>query len=272
MKSNNHLLLLPLLAFCVFSAPLLSAQKTTYRTIKVKGKVTLAAARKPLRKDQKFNANDALVFGSATDFVIAIDDKTAAFLLQPDAPLRTYRVKPLNLTVNTKPGYILTDLQLRQFLNENDSLLLLDGRFSLLLGKDAFPMDEKHFFYLQYLWKGDTINKRLGHRGDTLVIDEKELYKVDGKPIDPTEVSNTCFLRYFDAATQESIAYPDMVQPIYIINTPEADLKTEIGILMDATKGQEEHSRMLQIDNYLVRFYGKAGEWELVRWFKALDK
>lgn len=272
MKSNNHLILLPLLAFCVFSASLLYAQTTTYRTIKTKGKVTFVATGKPLNKGQKFNTTNALAFGSATDFVIAIDDKTAAFLLQPDASLRTYRVKPLNLTVNTKPGYILTDLQLRQFLNENDSLLLLDGRFSLLLGKDAFPMDEKHFFYLQYLWKGDTINKRLGHRGDTLVIDEKELYKVDGKSIDPKEVSSACFLRYFNAATQESIAYPDMVQPVYIIKIPERGLKEEVRILLNATKGQEEHSRMLQVDNYLVRFYGKAGEWELVRYVKILDK
>lgn len=272
MKNNNKALIALLLVLCTLSVSLLSAQKSTYRTIKVKGRVTLAATGKPLRKDQKFNTTDALAFGSTTDFVVVIDGNTAAFLLQPDASPHTYRAKSLNLTVNTKPGYILTDLQLRQFFNENDSLLLLNGRFSLLLGKDAFPMDEKHFFYLQYLWKGDTINKQLGYRGDTLVIDEKELYKVDGKPIDPKDVSSACFLRYFNTETKESTAYPDTFRPVYIINAPREALKQEIGVLLRTTKGQEEKMRLLQMDNYLVRFYGKAGEWDLVRYFKALDK
>lgn len=268
---KNPLLSISIFLFAIASATPLIAQKNFYRTVKVRGDITLIASGKHLYTDKKFKTGEALLFGSVKDCVVVIDDQSSAFLLVPDTTLRHYKRIPIPLGVGTRAGYILSDLQLRQYFEQNDSLLLLNGRFSLLLGAKTFPMDEGHFFYLQYTWKGDTINKKLGFSGDTLIIAEKEVYKVDGQAIDPSEVSGDFFLRYFIADKQESIAYPDLWRPVHLINMPEADITAEVRVLLDEGEKQPFEEQLKSVSNYLALFYGRAGALELEHWLKELN-
>lgn len=252
--------------FLHIAAPLLAQ---TYIVVKARGKVSLQSNSKALKREDKFKSGP-LQFATPKDFLVVLDEKEAAFLLYPDATLKKYMAKPLP-PIGTRPGLILNDLQLRQFLNENDSLLLVNGRFSLVLGQEAFPMDENHFFYVEYTWRGQTIPKRLSHRGDTLIIDAKELYKVDGKPVDPQEVSEKCTFWYRNEQTQESVAYPGFDRPIYIVRTDDEAIKAEVQMLLRSYKNQEFHVRVKVTNTYLSRFYGVAGDWELDRLVKELE-
>lgn len=240
------------------------AQTHLYQTVKVRGSVILSNNKKPLQREQKFKTTEALSFKSQKDYVVVTDHKKGTFLLIPDASLKKYKATPLTINIDTRPGKILSDWQLRQFLMLHDSLLLLTGRFSLELGKEAFLMDDNHFFYLQYDWKGDTINKQLGFRGDTLVIDQQELLKVDGHPVGPHEISNAFFLRYYNALTQESIAYPDTKSPLYLVFPQEEDLRAEVRTLLKSLEIDPSEAVPL-IENYLTQLYGIPGL-ELHQW------
>lgn len=250
----------------------LAAQPSVYQTVKAHRVVTLADTGRPLRTDEKFKATDRLMFSSIKDFVVALDEKNAPFWFLPDASLSKYTVKPLRVPVGTRPGNILNDMQLRRFFAENDSLLLLDGRFSLILGKEAFPMDDKHFFNLEYLWKGDTIRKKLGFRQDTLLIEAKELHKVDSNSINPEEGTSAYFIRYYNEDKQQFVSYPNKTRPICIIHPEDEQLKKEVALLLISLKGQETRIRKLKIDGYLKQFYGTAGDWELDALIKELDE
>jgi hypothetical protein len=242
----------------------------TYTVVKARGQVSLQSnSKKILKREDKFKAGP-LQFATTKDFLVVLDGKEAAFLLYPDATLKKYKAKSLP-PVGTKPGLILNDLQLRQFLNENDSLLLFNGRFSLILGEEAFPMDENHFFYVQYMWKGDTIAKRLGHRSDTLLIEAKELYKVDNNPVDPKEVSEKCTFWYHNEQTKESVEYPGYSRPIYIISANDEAIKAEVQMLLRPYRNQDFHIRMRVASTYLSRFYGVVGDWELEQLLKELN-
>jgi hypothetical protein len=260
-----------MLILCTFGNSVLSAQKNMYNPIKMKGTITFATSGKHINKGQKFKATDALKFSSTKDFIFVINENEETFLLTPDASLRKYKVKSLTISGSTRPGYILTDMQLRQFLYENDSLLLLNGQFRLILGKEAFPMDETHFFYLQYLWKGDTINKKLTHQGDTLILNAEEIYKIDDKQIDPKDVSDTCFLYYYKEDSQESTAYPALSVPIYIVLTSNEELQEEVKVLLGTLGNISIHDMLVKVDNYLSKFYGRVGSlWELEEWLKSI--
>ena len=243
------------------------AQTPLYQTVKVRGTVTMSKNNKPLKQEQKFKTTDALTFKSKKDGVVVTDHKKGTFLLTPEASLKKYRVHPLTVNIDTRPGKILSDWQLRQFLLQQDSLLLLSGRFSLELGKEAFPMDTNHFFYLQYVWKGETIHKRLGFHGDTLIIDKNELFKVDGLAIDPLDVPNTFFLRYYNTQTQESVAYPDLEHSLHMVIPQETELRTEVRILLK-NLDLDPSTGLSAIDNYLSQLYGKPGL-ELYQWLTA---
>lgn len=247
-----------------------STAAQTYTVVRAQGKVSLQSNHKPLRREDKFKAAP-LQFSSTKDFLVVLDEREAAFLLYTDATLKKHRTKPLP-PIGTRPGLILNDLQLRKFLNDNDSLLLLNGQFSLILGKDAFPMDDQHFFYLQYVWKGDTINKKLSFKHDTLLIKAVELYKVDEQPIDPAEVSEKCYLFYLNTQTQESVAYPALDSPIYIVQPNDKEVKKEVKMMLQPYWDKPFHICLQAALTYLSGIYGTPGDAELEQLLKELNK
>lgn len=265
--------LLALLVLFLFFCSTLSGQdlKASFRVVKVFGNVSLATKKEPLQRNQKIQRNEPLRFGSLQDMVVVIDEKGGAYLLLPQQTLQQYRTKPLTFGVSTRPGRILNDLQLRQYFVENDSLLLIDGKFSLVLGNAAFPMNEERFFYLEYTWKGQKIPKKLGYRGDTLMIDTKELYKVDGVPIDRAEVLQNYHLYYRNAKTEESVAYPDLKQPIFIFEAKNLDLQEELKLVLGSVVQQSYQEKSAKADAYIKALYGKVGERELQRIIKQLN-
>ncbi len=262
-----------LLVLFLLVSPALIGQDspTSYRVVKVFGKVSLATKKEPLQRNQKIQRNEPLRFGSLQDMVVVIDEKGGAYLLLPQQTLQQYRTKILTFGVSTRPGRILNDLQLRQYFVENDSLLLIDGKFSLVLGNAAFPMNEERFFYLEYSWKGQKIAKKLGCRGDTLMIDAKELYKVDGAPIDRAEVLQNYHLYYRNAKTEESVAYPDLKQPIFIFEAKAVDLQEELKLVLGSVVQQSYQEKYAKVDAYLKELYGRTGEMELHRLLKQLN-
>ena len=241
----------------------------THTVVKTRGKVALQTNNKPLRRDDKFKMGP-LRFSNIKDALVTIDEKEGAFLHIPaDSTLTKHRSKPLRGPVGTRPGHILTDFQLRSFLNQNNTLLLLDGQFSLVLGKEAFPIDNQHYFYLQYTWHGEQIPKMLHFRGDTLLIDAKELYKVDEKPINPSEVSEEYYLFYYSEKDSISNAYPALDVPLYLARPDTDVLKQEIALLLKGNASQARQERLRQIEAYLEAVYGKPGDAELDRFLKG---
>lgn len=241
----------------------------THTVIKTRGKVSLQTNNKPLRRDDKIKMGP-LRFSNIKDALVTIDEKEGAYLHIPaDSTLTKHRSNLLRSVVGKRPGHILTDLQLRNFLNENNTLLLLDGQFSLVLGKEAFPMDSQHYFYLQYTRHGEQIPKMLPFRGDTLFIDAKELYKVDNNPINPSEVSEEYYLFYYSEKDSISNAYPALDVPIYLARPDMEVLKQEIALLLKGNTSQTRQERLRQIEAYLEAAYGKPGEAELERFLKG---
>lgn len=249
------------------AAPILAQ---TYTVVRAQGKVTLQSGTKTLRRADKFKAAP-LQFSAPGDFLVVLDEKEDAFVLYPGATLKKHETKHLPPT-GARPGLILSDLQLRTFLEDNDSLLLLNGQYSLLLGQDAFPMDDQHFFYLQYIWRGDTINKKLSFRQDTLLIKADELYKVDGNPVDPMEVSEKHYLFYLNTRTQKSVAYPPSGNPLYILRPDDDAIQKEMKMILHPHKDKPFYLRFQAAMTYLREIYGTPGDAEVEHLIKTLHK
>jgi hypothetical protein len=264
IEIKNLLVLWVCLLLCSAGGNKLTAQ-VVYQQVKARGEIKHSGTGKLLQRGEKFKANDVLEFSSAKDAAVVIDQNKGAFLIYPEASLKRYRTKPLP-AVGARPGLVLTDLELRQLLHSEARLLLLNGQFRLVLGQQAFPMDETRFFYLEYLWKGEPINKKLRFAADTLIIDWKEVYTVDGQPIDPSDASDYCFLRYYDMNKAEVTAYPDLEQPIYLVRTPMDELEAEVRMILAGEKG--EH--IVKVANYLKAMYGQAGGPDIEDWLKSL--
>jgi hypothetical protein len=265
MKTSPIRLLLHVF-ICLLPCGAAAQTDVLYRIIKIRGNISIAASGKKLQCDTKFKTSDKLVFSAATDALVVADEKSGTFLITPEASLRKYRLKALAISLDTRPGNILADPQLREFLLQNDSLLLLNGRFSLLLGNKAFPMDSTHLFYLQYTWDNQEINKILPSSGDTLFIRTDSLFRVDNAPIDPGSISSPFYLFYFNTETRQSIAFPDLVVPLFLIQESEQQLRAEIERLFDTLQLSDPEQQFLAANNYLTLLYGRPGEIDLWHW------
>lgn len=103
------------------------------------------------------------------------------------------------------------------------------------------------------------------------MVDAKELYKVDGVPIDRAEVIQNYHLYYLNAKTEESVAYPDLKQPIFIIGAKAVDLQEELKLVLGSVVQQSYQEKYAKVDAYLKELYGRAGEMELYRLLKRLN-
>lgn len=101
-----------------------------------------------------------------------------------------------NKHLSTRGGVRLSLIELKR--NLSDTFYLIDS----ISVSTTMPTDEKHFFYVAYNYKGETINKRVTCSEGTFVLD-RSLFYIDNKPIDPFEATLSVF--YLDEQKNECL-------------------------------------------------------------------
>lgn len=61
---------------------------------------------------------------------------------------------------------------------------------ALKLNLPTFPLDEKHFFYVEFVFKGDTIRKQIENFNGGIFIRKESIFLVKGKDINESEATN----------------------------------------------------------------------------------
>jgi hypothetical protein len=117
-------------------------------------------------------------------------------------------------------------------------------------------MNDNKFFYANYQYGGEAINKRLSSEGDSLIVDAGSFYSVDEKSIDPIETSDIK-LFYYDAASEESTFVTNLEFSV----VSNEDLKLMMD-LMSNIQVSERNTAVLEIINGVI---GKCSEKDLKR-------
>jgi hypothetical protein len=61
---------------------------------------------------------------------------------------------------------------------------------AIKLNLPTFPLDEKHFFYVEFVFKGDTIRKQIENFNGGIIIRKESIFLVKGKDINESEATN----------------------------------------------------------------------------------
>jgi hypothetical protein len=111
-------------------------------------------------------------------------------------------------------------------------------------------MDENQFFYLQYMYKGEAINKKLPFDQQNLIFSREKILMVDELPI-PAIDSPATNLYYY---TKDGSIFISSFELIF----PDMEtLLTETGIILDEFSGKDYNQKVNEIAGYLFEFYGK---------------
>ncbi len=237
-----------------------------YQAISVKGRVVNQTSGKDLLRRDIFRKTDSLIFESEAGRLALIDHRKQSFIAKPDKNAPSgYRLEPLQARVSTRPGKILNYLAFRQFL-EGRRLLAIGDTLTLEITDETFAMNNDSFFYMQYRWsrEPEPVNKRLGSSGKLLFFDKKNLFNVDGHPIDPTETS-AYTLYYYNSLAGTST----LINTFNLVFCDESTLRAEIDVIIGnfAPDVPKEQSRNAAIQ-YIENEYGEPVRSDLDLWLR----
>lgn len=241
-----------------------SYSQENFKVIKVNGTILL--------KQKNISLETGTVFSEKEDLLFRNEDASAAVInSQKGRMIITNKNHDLS---NAKSNYLpsmynissrgvspssltnLVDIQ-----NHFSGKYVVFDRQAIEVDGKNFPMDNDHFFFLRYIYKGEEINKKLGFSGDSIIIDKKSLFTVDGNPIpNPDNTTIKFFYRKGTESVQVSefdLIFPDMNQ-----------LSKEVKIILDETNGKSYKEKIGEVNAYINDFYGKVSRENLVSWLK----
>lgn len=246
-------------SFLIFLFINSSFSQENFRVIKVNGSILLKTKGISLETGTVFSEKEDLLFRTEDATAAVINSQRGRLILtnkNHDLSTASSNYLPSMYNISSRGGSLVNLLDLQNLFSGKYVVL---GRETIELDKNNFPMDKDHFFFLRYIYKGEEINKKLDYSGDSLVIDKKSLYTVDGNPIPSPD--NTSIRLFYHKGTESvlisgfDLIFPDIMQ-----------LKKEIKVILDAIKDKTSSEKTGEVNSYLNEFYGKVYRENLISW------
>jgi hypothetical protein len=253
----------PIITFLVFLFLFnTSFSQNNFKVIKVNGTILLKQKNISLETGTVFSEKEDLLFRSEDATAAVINSQRGRMILtnkNHDLSAASSNYLPSMYNISTRGATSLVNLIDLQS-NFSGKYVVL-GRQALEIDENNFPMDKDHFFYLRYLYKGEEINKKLDYSGDSLIIDKKSLFTVDGNPIPSPD--NTSIRIFYRKGTESipvsefDLIFPDIRQ-----------LKKEVQVILGEIKDKAPREKIGEVNSYINEFYGKIYRDNLVSWLE----
>ncbi len=133
----------------------------------------------------------------------------------------------------------------------SNELIIID-QLELKLNIPTYPINQNQYFFIRYLYKGEEINKKLKYKNDTLIINKKDLYTVDGQPIPNPDV-NEMKLYYYEIM-DENVKL-SQISSFNLIFIDSEVLKKECSIILETLHNQPKQQKIQEIYDYVCSYY-----------------
>lgn len=221
-----------------------------YKVIKVNGQIQVKKTGKNLTQGDEFAPNTPLDFKTAESRAAVISSSKGRFVLTADNNnSKGSNLVPAMNSVATRSGAIINMIDLKNVFADN--YVIIDA-VRMKIGKDAFPMNDETFFYVNYDYNGEEISKMLKFSNDTLIISKADIFIIDGKAI---ENPYTLELKLFYRNEVQEVSTP--IITFNAIFPETVSLKQELKIILDEMAKKTEKQKLDDVLSYINEFYGK---------------
>jgi hypothetical protein len=244
---------------CLFVLSLITSGQEDFKVIKVNGSIMMKTNNVSLQTGTVFSEKETLVFGTDDASAAVINAQKGRMILTSknhDLSAASSNYLPAMYNISTRGGSLanLIDLQ-----NHFSGKYVVLDRSEIVLDDVSFPMDNENFFFFRYVFKAEEINKKLEYSADTLILDKKSLYTIDGKPIPrPDNTAIKLFYRTSDKSIQ--------INEFNLIFPDTKKLKEEVKIILDIMKERTPKEQVGEINAYIYDEYGKVYQQNLTSW------
>lgn len=237
-------------------------QAQTYTIVHSIGKIYESKSGKYLSRGMRINESAELQFQSPGARAAVLSSKRGRFVIQEKSSTTgksniayalSSVLSPARGKLSTRAGGINNKLDFEKRFGEGP-VAILGNTYKVAVSSSAFPMNDNKFFYANYQYGGEAINKKLSSQGDSLIVDAGSFYSVDNRSIDPMETSDAK-LFYYDTGSQESTFVTNLEFSV----VSNEDLKSMVGHMSDVHVS-ERNTAVLEIINGVI---GKCSEKDL---------
>lgn len=246
----NYRRIIILVLFCLLLHSQLLAQQY-YTVITVDGKIERLPKGQLLSTGDQIDRQVDLRFYTNTSRAAVINPYLGRFILKPpkSAPLQAGRaefVPPISSMRTRSQPFLTNYFELKDFFSQR--FLLIDS-FCTPISAQAFPMNDKQFFFLRYNYKGDTINKKLPNNKHWLVFNKEDIFTIDNQMVEVPD-SQTVHLFYLDENQVSSIGSFQLNMP------PTEKIEKEVAILIHVLANEEKEKMLNEVTGFIRDFYG----------------
>ncbi|MEP1034334.1 hypothetical protein [Ekhidna sp.] len=233
----------------------LHVQSQSYTVIHTIGKIYDSESGRYLTKGLKISEDASLKFETKGARAAVLSSSRGRFIIQENSDYSSQSdalyalstvISPVRGRLSTRAGSINNALDFRKLFDEGP-VAWVGNTYSVRVSQTSYPMSESQFFYAQYQYQNETINKKLNSDEEKLIIDTNSFYSIDGVEVDPSLVKDVK-LYFYKAEDQSSTFITNMN---LVIVSSEA-LKS---LLDQFSDGKE--TAVLELINSM---YGKCSE------------
>lgn len=234
-----------------------------YRVIKVNGQIIYKKTGKDMTTGDVFKSDLPLLFKTESSHAAIISKIKGRFVLsQANTGAKTNLVPAVN-NMSSRSGAIINELDVK---NHFAGKYLILNEVRVEINPKSFLQDESHFFFLQYEYNGEKIMKKLAHASNQLILNENEIFTIDGSRV---ETINTEMVLYYRDASEKKNTFISKFEPIF----PNSDeLSLELDVIMQEFSGESDDKKFDEVKSYLNEFYGKPQDENLKAWLGAKAK
>ncbi len=237
-----------------------------FKVITVNGEIVAVKANVTLQNGLEVLSNENFDFKKPNSRAAMINSERGRIVLTEQNANDAFSkaaFAPAISAVSSRSSTMINQADIKNFFS--DKLLVLD-KLEVKIGSDLYPLNENNFFFVRYIYNGETINKRLPFKGNMLFVNKADIYTVDGKTIEPPD-KNEMNLYYYrkGSETPESV-FISSFTPIFVRTN---DIKPEIAIIIDEFKGKPTDQIIGEVYDYLTSFYGSIDKAMVEKWVKA---
>lgn len=228
----------------------------SYTVIHSIGEIYNLQTGKYLQKGMKIDETAALRFDSQNARAAVLSSSRGRYIIQETSSSTSQSdaaytlssiISPARGKLSTRSGGINNALDFKKHF-EDGPIAVFDMRYILNISPSAFPMNEDKFFYTQYNYEGELINKKLSNNEASLIFDGT-IYSIDDQPVDPENVGEMT-LFYYNNTTQVS----SQITKIQLAHVSNEDL---ISISSNFEQPTSEEN-LLTISEWVNDLYGKC--------------
>ncbi len=233
------------------------------RVIKVDGTILLKKNNTVITKGSVLSPDDEIIFKSPNARAAVIIPGKGRYVLQNEQTNSSFTkayLAPAMSNISSRSAALNNLTALKEYF---DGKYVIIDNIKIKVPKDKFPMDENSFFYIKYKYKGETVNKKLKHIDDTLIINRKDLLTVDKKPIPNPYISNMELIYLKKDNDNIKNIFINEFSPVF--PKPE-ELKEEVSIILESMKEKSRQEKINEVFSFINDFYGKPDKENLEKW------